>query len=100
MTRVSNYGSIHISDNRDLRRDEREKIRDTEYVRMSEEDPYQELLPEQESWTIRHKQFIGKMNRMQIDVKEQLENRSIFRNKSCSCIRRNLHCQQLLYKSV
>ena len=67
-----NYGSIHISDNRDLRRDEREKIGDTEYVRMSEdqEDPSQELPPDQESGTTRHKQFIGEeKNRMQIDFK-------------------------------
>ena len=61
MTSVNNknYGSLHISDNRDLSRDEREKIGDNGYVSMSEGDPYQEVQPEQESWRTRHKQFIG-----------------------------------------
>jgi len=52
-----NYGSIHTSDNSN----ERKKIGDNGYVSMSEdqEELYQELLPVQESWTTRHKQFIG-----------------------------------------
>jgi len=59
MTSVNskNYGSVHISDNSD----ERKKIGDNGYVSMSEdqEELYQELLHVQESWTTRHKQFIG-----------------------------------------
>ncbi len=59
-----NYGSI--SDNRDLSTDEREKTGDNRYVSMSEEDPYQELPPVQESWRTRHKQFIGEKNMRRI----------------------------------
>ena len=58
-----NYGSI--SDNLDLSTDEREKTGDNGYVSMSEEDPYQ-VLPEQESWRTRHKQFIGEKNMRRI----------------------------------
>ena len=95
MTSVNskNYGSVHISDNRDLNTDEREKTGDNKYVSLSEEDPYQELEPVQESWRTRHKQCIGEKNMRRIDLKKQLENYTILRNKSCTCIWRNFHCQ-------
>jgi len=48
----TNYGSIHIRDDRDQPRGEREKTGGLD-------DTYQELLPQQESWKSRHKQFIG-----------------------------------------
>lgn len=48
----TNYGSIHIRDDRDQPRGVREKTGGLD-------DTYQELLPQQESWNSRHKQFIG-----------------------------------------
>ena len=58
MTSVNstNYGSIHISDDRDQTWGEREKTGD-------QEETYQEILPSQpESWKSRHKQFIGEIS--------------------------------------
>ena len=57
MTSVNstNYGSIHISDDRDQTWGEGEKTGDRE-------ETYQELQPTQpESWKSRHKQFFGKI---------------------------------------
>ena len=50
----TNYGSIHIRDDRDQTRGEREKAGGLD-------DTHQELLPQQESWKSRHKQFIGEI---------------------------------------
>ena len=50
----TNYGSIHIRDDRDQPRGEREKTGGLD-------DTYQELLPQQESWKSRHKQSIGEI---------------------------------------
>ena len=61
MTSVNstNYGSIHISDDRDQSRGEREKTGGGQVSTGGWEETYQELLPQPESWKSRHKQFIG-----------------------------------------
>jgi len=55
----TNYGSIHISDDRDQSRGEREKTGGGQVSTGGWEETYQELLPQPESWKSRHKQFIG-----------------------------------------
>ena len=60
MTSVNskNYGSIHISDDRDESRGEMEKTEGGQ-VSPGDGETYQELQPQPESWNSRHKQFIG-----------------------------------------
>ena len=61
MTSVNsiNYGSIHISDDRDQSRGERENTGGGQVSPGDGEETQQEPLPQPESWISRHKQFIG-----------------------------------------
>ena len=55
---IANYGSICISEeSEDTGKQEEER---SSHVSLTEEEEtYHELLPQQESWTSRHKQSIG-----------------------------------------
>lgn len=57
---ITNYGSIYISEDSEVNPRRQEKERSRHISRTEDrEETYQELLPHEESWTSRHKQFIG-----------------------------------------
>jgi len=57
---ITNYGSIYISEDSEVNPRRQEKERSRHISRTEDrEETYQELLPQEESWTSRHKQFIG-----------------------------------------
>ena len=59
--KIANYGSICISEESEDKEDtgKQEEERSSHVSLTEEEETYQELLPQQESWTSRHKQSIG-----------------------------------------
>ena len=96
---IANYGSICISEKSEesevnTRRQEEEGSRHVSLT--EEEETYQELLPQQESWTSRHKQSIGLFHKVMI-VQSMLE---LFRSWPRICLWRIVHRQQLSDKSV
>ena len=93
---ITNYGSIYISEDSEVNPRRQEKERSRHISRTEDrEETYQELLPQEESWTSRHKQFIGLFQKF-TRVHSMLE---MFRSWPRICCWRIVHRQQLCDKS-
>ena len=95
--KIANYGSICISEESEDKEDtgKQEEERSSHVSLTEEEETYQELLPQQEFLTSRHKKSIGLFQKV-MRVQSMLE---MFRSWPRICCWRIVHRQQLCDKT-